>query len=135
MFDYSYIPNKKDGSSSTACNNQNHFMRIFLSGADAVCHLHEKGYTNDFQLFGNDLLWIQEKIFIRVGEFSIAEYHKIINLQEDGDELIIFGVYAPWHNVKGILVNHYQNYIHSTPPVLKKKLSELFTLAGISAFM
>ena len=110
-------------------------MRIYLSGADAVSDLHKKGYTNDFQLFGNDLLWIQEKIIIRAGEFSIVECHKIINPQMNMDRLIIFGIYAPWHNIKGLLVNHYKSDAYATPPVIKKKLNELYVLAAISSFM
>jgi len=110
-------------------------MKIYLSATDAVSDLHQKGYTNDFQLFGNDLFWVQEKIFIRVGEFSIAECHKIINLQRNIDQHIIFGIYSPWHNIKGILVNHYKNYMYTAPPVIKKKLNEMFVLAGISAFV
>ena len=110
-------------------------MKAFLNAAEAVSDLHKKGYTNDFQLIGNDLLWIQEKIFIRVGEFSIAEYHKIVDLYKQIDQVVIYGVYAAWHNVKGILVCHYKNYVYSTPPVIKKKLNELYAVAGVGAFV
>ncbi len=106
------------------------FMKPYLTGADAVSDLHKKGYTNDFQLYGNDLLWIQEKIFIRVGEFDIVECHKIIDPKNNMDQLIVFGIYASWYNVKGILVNHYKNYTNITPPVIQKKLNEMFVLAG-----
>ena len=110
-------------------------MKVYLSGADAVSDLHQKGYTNDFQFYGNDLLWVQEKIFIRVGEVAIVECHKIISLQKKIDQLLIFGIYAPGHNIKGILVNHCKNYTYATPPVIRKKLNEMYVLAGINTFV
>ena len=105
-------------------------MKIYFTGSDAVNDLHQKGYTNDFQLFGNDLLWVQEKIFIRLGEFAITDCHKIIDPKSNMDRLIVFGIYAPWHNVKGILVNHYKSYTNTTPPVIQKKLNEMYLLAS-----
>jgi hypothetical protein len=53
-------------------------MKVYLNGPDTVKKLHERGFTDDFHLTGNDLLWVQEKCLIRVGEFVILEYHKII---------------------------------------------------------
>ena len=110
-------------------------MKIYLSAADAVSDLHQKGYTNDFQLFGNDLLWVQENIFIRIGEFTIAECHKIINLENNIDQTIIFGINSPWYNVKGILINHYKNHEFNAPPVIKKKLNEMYILSEANTFV
>lgn len=100
-------------------------MKIYLNGQDAVSGLHKNGFTNDFQLFGNDLLWVQENIFIRAEEFIILEYHKITELKRSKDELVVFGIVIPHHNIKGILVNHYKSFKSITPPVLLRKLVEL----------
>jgi len=105
-------------------------MKIYLSPADAVSDLHKKGFTNDFQLIGNDLLWVQEKILIKIGEFAIVEYHKLIDAQEKMEQYIVLGIYAPWHNIRGILVNHYKRENGILPPVIKKKLNELRVLTG-----
>ena len=60
-------------------------MKVYSNKIDAVVDLHKRGFTNDFQLFGNDLLWVQESL-VRVGEFAIEWYQKI-------DDLIICGIF------------------------------------------
>ena len=105
-------------------------MKNYLTGSDAVDKLHKNGFTNDFQLYGNDLLWVQEKLFIRAGEFSILEYHKIYQPGAGKEELIIFGIVAPYHNIRGILLNHYRSYTDVVPPVIVKKLNELKASVG-----
>ena len=100
-------------------------MNIYSNRTDVISDLHERGFTNDFQLIGNDLLWVQEKLFIRAGEFSILEYFKINESSNKQDEIIIFGIIALYHNIKGILLDHYKSYSDVTPPVIVKKLKEL----------
>ena len=100
-------------------------MKIYSNSVDAISDLHEKGFTHDFQLFGNDLLLVQEGIFVRAGEFAILEYHKIKSGTNDGEEEIVFGVAAPYHHIKGILLNHYKGHTDGTPPVLVRKLKEM----------
>ena len=106
-------------------------MKTYLNGPDAISDLHKKGFANDFHLSGNDLFWVQENLFVRAGEFSILEYYKIPGSKTKMNELVVFGIIAPWHNIKGILIHHYKSYTNSTPPVLGKKLNELSTHAGI----
>src|SRR3954454_22462180 len=82
------------------------FMILYTSGPDAISDLHQRGFTNDFQLFGNDLLWIQEGFFIRAGEFAILEYHRVNSTDDNGkNELNVFGIFLPYHDIKGILLN------------------------------
>ena len=100
-------------------------MNIYSNRTDVISDLHERGFTYDFQLVGNDLLWVQEKLFIRAGEFSILEYFKISDSSNKQDEIIIFGIIALYHNIKGILLDHYKSYSDVTPPVIVKKLKEL----------
>jgi hypothetical protein len=105
-------------------------MKTCLSASDAVNILHKKGFTNDFQLLGDDLLWIEEKIMIKAGEFSIVGYHKVFDTRADPDQVVVFGIYAPWHNIRGILVRHYKSNARSLPPVIKRKLREFRVLTG-----
>jgi hypothetical protein len=100
-------------------------MKIYLDGPGAIADLHRKGFVNDFQLFGNDLFWVQEKIFIRAGDFAVLEYYKITEPKKNMDEFVVFGIIAFHHDIKGILVNHYKSYTNNTPPVLARKLKEL----------
>ena len=102
-----------------------HFMKTYSNCSDAISDLHRQGFTNDFHLSGNDLLWVQEKLFIRAGEFSILEYLKIKEPKNNLNEVVVFGIVAPYHNIKGILLSHYKNNTNVTPPVIVKKLNEL----------
>lgn len=106
-------------------------MKIYTNSVDAIIDLHNKGFVNDFQLYGNDLLWSQEGIFIRAGEFTILEYHRIKSARPVTGEEVVFGILAPNHNVKGILLNHYKTYSAATPPVLVKKINEMTVRSSV----
>ena len=95
-------------------------MKPYLTKHDAVVGLHESGFTEDFELFGNDLLWIQGKIFLRPKDFSITEVHYFPELS--GKETIIFGVYSHRFSTGGILFNHFKTYTDKLPPVISRKL-------------
>ena len=99
-------------------------MKVSPKSVDAIVDLHNRGFTNDFQLFGNDLLWVQESL-VRVGEFAIVRYQKI-------DDLIVCGIIALHHNIKGILLRHCKSFSDASP-VLIKKLKELNAFEGIQA--
>ena len=100
-------------------------MNIYLNEQDAVYDLHKKGYNNDFHLFGNDLLWVQKKIFIRAETISIIECHRFCNTAGPPKEIIVFGIALVRHNVKGIMLNDYSDYTTKMPTVITKKLEEL----------
>ena len=100
-------------------------MSIYLTEKKAIIGLHEKGFTEDFQIRGNDLFWVREKVIIRVGEFSIIECHSFCGTGNNKLEKIILGIYMLSANVKGILINSPGHPVRKTPPVLRKKLSEL----------
>jgi len=97
-------------------------MKVSPKTVDTIVDLHNRGFTNDFQLFGNDLLWVQESL-VRVGEFAIVRYQKI-------DDLIVYGIIALHYNIKGILLSHCKNF-SAVAPVLIKKLKELNALEQI----
>jgi hypothetical protein len=95
-----------------------------LHYADAIIDLHERGYCQDFVLFGNDLLWVQEKIFIRNNDFSILECHQFGHPDGQQEDLVILGVMATSDNVRGILMNHY-TYTSKMPEAIISKLHKL----------
>jgi hypothetical protein len=92
--------------------------------ADAIIDLHERGYCQDFVLFGNDLLWVQEKTFIRSNDFSILECHQFGHPGGQHEDLVILGILASVDNVRGILMNHY-TYTSKIPKVIISKLSKM----------
>jgi hypothetical protein len=103
-------------------------MKIYFSKSEAVIDLHERGFTEDFQLLGNSILWIQGQIFIRQKDFSIAECHSFIDSL--GKETIIFGITANGFFANGILINHYKSYTDKTPAIIQDKLKK-----GASGFL
>ena len=99
-------------------------MKVYSNGIDAIIDLHSQGFTNDFHLSGNDLLWLQEKRLIKVGEFAILEYHKINEVAGEFDKCVILGIFCLYHNIKGILLRRFKTFSHDLPPVLIKKIKE-----------
>ena len=91
---------------------------------NAIIDLHHRGYDEDFVLFGSDLLWIQEKRFIRQDNFAITECHRFAHPDGKNEDLVVFGILVLCQNIKGILMNHY-SYHSAVPQVITKKLSEM----------
>ena len=93
---------------------------------EAVIALHERGFSEDFVLFGNDLLWVQEKTFVTPEDFSIIECHHVDFPRDNMEDLVIFGIMTFCRNIKGILMNHY-SYSNSSsiPRVVIEKLKEM----------
>jgi len=105
-------------------------MKIYFSKCEVVIDLHERGFTEDFQLIGTNLLWVQRKIFLRQKDFSILEYHSFID--SFGKETFIFGIIANGLFANGILINHYKSYTDKTPVIIQSKLKEIGSgLSGI----
>ena len=100
-------------------------MKVYSSSADAIYDLHQQGFTHDFHLSGNDLLWVQENYMIRVGEFAIAKFYRIEECKNGFNKCIVIGIVALHHNIKGIIINRLKCCSKDMPPVLVKKLQEL----------
>ena len=101
---------------------------------DAINNLNERGYLHDFVLFGNDLLWIQQKIFIGSDDFLILECHRLGHPDGHIEDLVVLGILAISVNVRGILLNHY-SYTDSVPKIIISKLNKMkgYALENIPA--
>lgn len=104
-------------------NFGNFGMKLYFGKSEAMIDLHERGFTEDFQLFGNNRLWIQEKKFLRQKDFSIVECHHFLDAM--GKETNIFGVITNISLVSGILVNHYKNCTAKMITVINSKLKKM----------
>lgn len=96
---------------------------FYFNSTDAVTDLRAKGYTTDFQLFGNDLLLIQQERFVRPGDFSILEYHRFY--KQGVQKITVIGIKLLGSNVRGILLKYNTGFRVKMPPVIVKKLAEL----------
>ena len=113
--------------------NKNLFMINYLDPHHAVSDLHKSGYTNDFQLVGNDLLWVGENILIRPEGFAILEYHRIQQPKNGAGICDVFAIVALDYNIPGILIRHVTSRKKITAPFsLANKLDELRTQAAIN---
>jgi hypothetical protein len=99
-------------------------MHTYSSFHDAIIDLHRRGYVADFVLFGQELLWVQEKCFISENNFSITECHQFSHPYGKDEDLVIFGIQVSCQNIKGILMNHY-SYHSGIPEVITKKQNEM----------
>ena len=100
-------------------------MKKYSTQAEAVIDMNDRGYTSDFKLVGNDLFWVQGKFFIRAGDFWVTEYYQFRDPSVRTRGLVVFGVIAFHHNLRGILINHYSKHTHLAAPVLLKKVNEM----------
>lgn len=104
-------------------------MRVYLSLSEMVVDMHERGYTDDFELNGDDIYWVQKKLVLNSDEFLIIECHSFLGKRGDG--LIIFGIVSPRFLVKGLMLNHYNTPLVECPLIILKKVEELVSLTEI----
>lgn len=104
-------------------------MKKYSVKYEAIVDLHERGYSEDFQLVGNNLLWLQGKEMVDAADFSIEECHLFYDSNPINTTLIILGVVDLYHGIKGILMNHCKNYPFRLSPVIRKKLNEMAVYA------
>lgn len=91
---------------------------------DAIKNLNEKGYIHDFVLFGNDLLWIQQKKFIGCDDFVIVECHRLGHPDGKMEDLVVLAILVISANIRGILLNHY-TYTDNAPKIIVNKLNKM----------
>ena len=89
--------------------------------------LHQKGFTDDFVFHGNDILWVQKKIYLNPDKLTLVEYHRFDDAK--GKEAIVFGVIAPYYGIMGVLIKHFDDYNSNCMAVIQNRMDELFTFA------
>ena len=94
----------------------------YASNAEAIIDLHERGFTEDFQICGNKIVWIQEDIPVNLEDCLTLEYHCFEHPHRRNARIIILGILAISYNAMGLLV--YKNPdIHNDHPLLSEKKS------------
>jgi len=77
-------------------------MRLYRDKAAVIIDLHERGFTEDFQVAEGLILWIQRKLFLKPNDFSLVEAHSFIG--NDGNGQLVMGVNLLSHFANGILI-------------------------------
>jgi hypothetical protein len=108
-------------------------MAQYTTASAALFDLAQRGYSGDFKLVGNELMWVQGNVFLRMGEFSIAEFHRFWNPSIKSQNLILFAITALHYNLRGVLI-FYSPISGCTSPVILKKINELKSRVVVPAF-
>jgi hypothetical protein len=90
-----------------------------------VSILHQNGFDHDFTFSGNEILWVQQKKFIRAGDFAILEWHWLYKEGKKAKKMLVIGLSALPQGAKGILIVDPKNGHSQKPPILIKKFNEL----------
>ena len=77
-------------------------MELYRDKASVIIDLHERGFTEDFQMVEGLVLWIQRKLFLKPADFSLVEAHRFMG--NDRKEELVMGVNLLSHFASGILI-------------------------------
>jgi hypothetical protein len=98
-------------------------MKVFVNIYEVISDLHERGFTDDFEVRAIGIMWVQERQLLKKEDFLITECHRFLNVQ--GNEIVICAIVSMNFQVKGILVNHYEKRNSYRPMMIEKKISDL----------
>lgn len=101
-------------------------MKVYLSLCEVFVDMRERWYTDDFELNGDRIYWIQKGLALNPDEFLIIECHRFLGKR--GDNLTIFGIVSPRFLVKGIILYRYNTPFIKCPSIIFKKVEELVSL-------
>ncbi len=93
--------------------------------SEAVNDLVKRGYTTDFSIHTEEdcLICNNTSTQLSPEEFEIDETYRFEGSTDPGDEMIVFAVSSPRHNIKGVVVNAYGIYSDSGASKIVERLS------------
>ena len=94
---------------------------------DLVSTLHQNGFDHDFTFSGNEILWVQQKKFMRAGDFAVLEWHWLYKEGKKVKNVLVLGLSALPQGTKGILIVNSKNGHSQQPPILMGKFNELIS--------
>ena len=105
-------------------------MVRYLNKAAVIIDLHERGFTEDFKVVGDRILWVQRKLFFKPNDFKLVEAHSFVG--NDGSEQLILGARFLPHFTNGILIWKFERASHWKPILIKNKMRELLLSVPVS---
>lgn len=90
---------------------------------EAITWLNNKGYTYDFNLDEDGLIYDGGQKHLSPEEFAIDEVFRFEGMTDPGDESIVYAISSDTHQVKGVLVNAFGPYADAISSAMVKKLS------------
>ena len=98
-------------------------MKVYMNIYELISHLHERGFTSDFDLRTDSIIWVQERSLLDQEDFLITECHRF--LDKKGNEMVVCAIVAPEYLVKGILIYHYKPKNLHRHIMIERKISYL----------
>jgi hypothetical protein len=85
-------------------------MKDLTTLSEVLNNLKKQGYTIDFNLAENSLVYHGSTIQIYPGEFVVDRHFRFEGMSDPDDEAIVYAISSVKHNLKGVLVNGYGIY-------------------------
>jgi hypothetical protein len=97
-------------------------MKAYTTKWAAIIGLHERGFTEDFKLSGNSVLWVQQGVRLLPKEITLVEFYGFSSAT--GNRMLIVAVIANHLGIKGILINHQKDYADKMIPVINNMVTK-----------
>ncbi|PKB18804.1 phosphoribosylpyrophosphate synthetase [Flavobacterium sp. 5] len=95
----------------------------FDTVTEALQWLNREGFTHDFNLDDDCILFNNNKQSMSPEEFSIEYLFRFEGDTDPGDEDIVYGITSEIYNVKGVLTSAFGAYADSISSEMIRKLS------------
>ena len=97
-------------------------MKAYETVSEATNDLKKRGYTIDFNLRENRIMYGDGGRSLGADEFEIAEVHRFEGMTDPADEAVVYAIVST-DGLKGVLVNGYGIYAEKVSTDLAKKLN------------
>lgn len=99
--------------------------RNYDTVSEAINDLIKRGYTTDFSVLTDKECLVCKHTSLQLSpeEFVIDEVYRFEGPSDPADEMIVFAVSSPEHNVKGVVVNAFGMYYDGETSAIVEKLS------------
>ena len=92
--------------------------------ANAISDLHEKGFSEDFTILGEELFWVQQQTCMPTNKFSMVECLRFDDPGEKNKGLLVLGVITTIEYIQGIVM-YYFNSTSVLPTAFLRKFSRV----------
>jgi hypothetical protein len=99
-------------------------LRNYETVSEALNDLVKRGYTTDFLVHAEQECLLCNKTALQLSpeEFEIDETYRFEGTTDPGDEMIVYAISSPKHNIKGTVVNAFGIYSDSKTSKIIERL-------------
>ena len=104
-------------------------MKVSLDTCNIITTLHQVGFTDDFVFHGDDIFWVQKKMYLDPAKCTLTEYQRLTDAK--GNEVVVFALVAFYHNVMGILLKQNKITNERYKRKFQKQMDSLLPFVGL----